>query len=246
MKIRPTDRLLKDLVHQHHGAILLIGTRRSESQNRQQTMDRRKVSSTKLNAHNTISGCRIFAPIADLDDDDVWKVLIQRMPPWGGTHRQLITLYRQAGAGECPLVMTTDDAPSCGSSSPRFGCWTCTVVVKDRSLHGLISSGRNDAGRLESLSDFREWLVELREDDNNRLPVRRSGATRNRTDGSRVLGPFRLDVRKHILKRLQDLEIQFGETLIEQAEIDCIYDIWWHDEVTDSGRVALQNALQVT
>lgn len=245
MKIFPTNRLLKNAVLQNRGVILLIGTRRSESQNRQRTMERRKVCATKPNAHDTISGCRIFAPLADLDDDDVWKVLLQRKPPWGGTHRELITLYRQAGAGECPLVITRSDAPSCGSSSPRFGCWTCTVVAKDRSLRGLIAAKHDDADKLELLSDFREWLVDLREDGGNRLPVRRSGATRVRADGSRVLGPFKLDVRKCIFRRLRELESRLGETLIHQAEIDCIEDIWWRDKITESGRTALQSALQV-
>ena len=245
MKIFPTNRLLKNAVLQNRGAILLIGTRRSESQNRKRTMERRKVSATEPNAHDTIAGCRIFAPLADLDDDDVWKVLLQRKPPWGGTHRELITLYRQAGAGECPLVITRSDAPSCGSTSPRFGCWTCTVVVKDRSLRGLIAAKHDDADELELLSDFREWLVELREEDGNRLPVRRSGATRVRTDGSRVLGPFKLHVRERILHRLRELESQLGETLIHQAEIDCIEDIWWRDKITESGRTALQRASQI-
>ena len=245
MKIFPTNRLLKNAVLQNRGVILLIGTRRSESQNRQRTMERRKVSATKPNAHDTIAGCRIFAPLADLDDDDVWKVLLQRKPPWSGTHRELITLYRQAGAGECPLVITRSDAPSCGSSSPRFGCWTCTVVAKDRSMRGLIAARHDDADKLELLYDFREWLVKLREDDGNRLPVRRSGATRVRTDGSRVLGPFKLDVRKCIFRRLRKLESRLGETLIHQAEIDCIEDIWWRDKITESGRTALQSALQV-
>ena len=66
---------------------------------------------------------------------------MQRRAPWGGTHRNLITLYRNAGGGECPLVLSKEDAPSCGTTSPRFGCWTCTVVAKDRSMRGLIASG---------------------------------------------------------------------------------------------------------
>ena len=245
LKIRPTNRLLEEIVGRHRKAVLLIGTRRSESLNRRRTMDRRGVSARKMNPHDTIPGCRMFAPLADLDDNDVWTLLMQRRPPWGGTHRRLIALYRQAGAGECPLVITKEAAPSCGSSSPRFGCWTCTVVAKDRSLRGLIASGRNDTDKLETLSDFREWLVELRENDDHRLPVRRSGATRRRADGTRVLGPFRLPIRKRILQRLRDMESHLGERLIEPAEIDCIKDIWWRDEIADAGRTALLDSARV-
>ena len=239
MKILPTSRLLKDIVRENGGAILLIGTRRSESQHRRRGMDRRKVSATELNPHNSVAGCRIFAPIADLEDDEVWKVLLQRRPPWGGTHRRIITVYRQAGGGECPLVTSKDDAPSCGSSSPRFGCWTCTVVKKDRSLRGIIDSGHDEAEKMESLFEFREWLVALREDNANRSPVRRDGNPRNRADGSKVFGPFTLAVRKKILEHLQELQEVLGEPLISQAEIESIKDVWWRDEISENGRLAL-------
>ena len=243
MKIRPTSRILQQVVREHAGAILLIGTRRSESQNRKRGMDRRKVSATRLNAHSSVPGCRMFAPLADLDDDDVWMVLMQRRPPWGGSHRNLISLYRQAGGGECPLVMSNEDAPSCGSSSPRFGCWTCTVVAKDRSLRGLIDSGHQEATYLTSLYDFREWLIRLRENDDNRLPVRRDGNPRQRADGSQVFGPFTLEVRRLILRRLRTLQKQAGVSLISQPEIDSIEDVWWRDEITEAGRLALQESV---
>ena len=246
MKIRPTSRILQRIVREHAGAVLLIGTRRSESQNRKRGMDRRNVSATRLNAHSSVPGCRMFAPLADLDDDDVWMVLMQRRPPWGGTHRNLISLYRQAGGGECPLVMSNEDAPSCGSSSPRFGCWTCTVVAKDRSLRGLIDSGHEEATYLTSLYDFREWLIRLRENDDNRLPVRRDGNPRQRADGSQVFGPFTLDVRRLILSRLRTLQKKVGVSLISQAELDSIEDVWWRDEITEAGRLALQESVADT
>ena len=242
MKIRPTSRILEQFVREHGGAILLVGTRRSESQTRGRRMARRKVSATRLNPHSSVTGCRMFAPLADLNDDDVWMVLMQRRPPWGGTHRDLISLYRQAAGGECPLVISTDDAPSCGSSSPRFGCWTCTVVAKDRSLRGLIDSGHEDAGHLTHLYDFREWLIQLREEDSNRLPVRRDGNPRNRSDGSKVYGPFTLQVRRVILKQLLTLQDKLDTKLITEAEIDSIEDVWWRDKIKEEGRLALQRS----
>ena len=243
MKILPTSRILEKIVRENRGAILLIGTRRSESDNRRRVMDRYNVSAARLNPHNSVEGCRIFAPLADLDDDDVWMILMQRRPPWGGTHRNLISLYRQAGGGECPLIMSKEDAPSCGSSSPRFGCWTCTVVAKDRSLRGLIDSGHEETMFLTSLYDFREWLIMLREDDSNRLPVRRDGNPRLRADGSQVFGPFALPVRQKILNRLLALEKKIGTPLISRSEIDCIEDVWWRDEITEAGRLALEESL---
>ena len=157
----------------------------------------------------------------------------------GGDHRRLITLYRNAGGGECPLVMTKEQAPSCGSSSPRFGCWTCTVVQKDRSLRGLIDSGHAEAERMAAMADFREWLISLREDNANRMPVRRDGNPRYRADGSRVYGPFTLKVRRRILERLRELEQRTGDSLISVGEIDCIEDVWWRDEIRERARQSL-------
>ena len=49
---------------------------------------------------------------------------------------------------------------------------------------------------MEALGDFREWLVEIREDNANRLPVQRNGNAKRRADGSTIFGPFRLEVQK--------------------------------------------------
>ena len=239
MKIAPTNDLIRKLVLTHRRAVLLVGTRRSESQTRGRAMARRGVTAAAMNPHDTIPDCRMFAPLADLDDDDVWKILMQRRPPWGGAHRDLVTLYRNAGGGECPLVLSKEDAPSCGTTSPRFGCWTCTVVRKDRSMRGLIDAGHDDEDMLEALAEFREWLIVLREDNRNRLPVRRDGRTKLREDGTRVFGPFRLEVRQKILDRLRALEGQIGEMLIDPDEIEMIDDIWRRDRIREEGRLSL-------
>lgn len=244
MKIIPTSRLLKKLVRTHKHAVLLVGTRKSESANRQRNMTKHGVSGDNMNPHSSIHACRIFAPLADLNDEDVWLILMQRKPPWGGSHRELITLYRNAGGGECPLVLTKNDAPSCGTTSPRFGCWTCTVVNKDKSLRGLIDSGHEDAENFESLFEFREWLIELRENDDNRLPVRRDGHPKTRADSSLVMGPFTLEVRQTILHRLKALEKETRQNLISRSEVEIIEDIWRRDQIREDGRLALLNSLK--
>jgi len=241
MKIIPTNALLDQLVRRHGRAILLVGTRKSESLSRRRNIEKYQRSDSIMNPHSTIRHCEMFAPLAELEDNDVWLVLLQRDPPWGGTHNDLVTLYKNAGGGECPLVLSKEDAPSCGTTSPRFGCWTCTVVKKDRSLRGLIDSGHHKSEVLEQLFDFREWLITLRENDENRLRVRRNGSVKMREDGTRVLGPFALDVRKHILDRLQTLQESVGEELISESEIQVIEDIWRRDKLQAQCRDALRS-----
>lgn len=242
MKILPTERLLKRLMLAHGRAALLVGTRRSESQARRRNMKKRGVRADRMKPHGSVKGLRMFAPLADLRDEDVWMILMQLKPPWGGSHRDLVTLYRNAGGGDCPLVLSKEDAPSCGTTSPRFGCWTCTVVKKDRSLRGLIDSGHEDEEKLEALADFREWLIELREDDGNRMTVRRDGKIKLRTNGEVVMGPFRFEAREEILARLRKLEGEVGERLISPSEIEMIEDIWRVDRIREDGRLALIEA----
>ena len=239
MKIEPTNNYISKIAATGK-AILLIGTRKSESQSRRIRMEGRKVTATTMSQHSSIPGCKIFSPLADLTDNDVWSILLQNKPLWGGTYRKLVTLYRNAGGGECPLVLTKEDAPSCGTTSPRFGCWTCTVIQKDRSLAGLIDSG---AEELEALQDFREWLVSLRDNDDNRMPHRRNGRIKLRADGSRVRGPFTMPVRRRILNELKSLEESTGRMLLSRAEISMIKDIWRRDDAKYRCKEALNSML---
>ena len=229
MKIAPANRLIEEVAQECGGAILMLGTRKSESTHRRHNIERRN-GMARMNPHDSIPGCSVFAPIAELTDNEVWSVLLQSRPPWGGTHRELVTLYRNARGGECPMVMSKDDAPSCGSTSPRFGCWTCTVVKKDRSLAGLVDSGFEE---FEPLMAFRERLLELREKKENRMTVRRDGFARFRADGSRVYGPFKVKVRKIILQELLELQREVGRELISEPELTFIREFWREDEIRD-------------
>ena len=239
MKITPTNQIITQLTKRYKSTLLLVGTRKSESQNRRRTMEKYGVLADNVNPHSLIKNCYIFSPLADLSSNDVWEILIQRTPPWGGSHKNLISLYRSAGGGDCPLVLTKEDAPSCGTTSPRFGCWTCTVVKKDRSMRGVITSEHEDGKKLEALADFRDWLIELREDNENRMSVRRNGKTQLRENGNRIMGPFGLEIRREILKRLEALQGWYGEQLISPAEIELIHDIWRQDEINERARQRL-------
>lgn len=217
MKIRPTTTYMKSLVTENGEAILLLGVRRQESAARAKVV-KKYDNGTHLNPHNDVPGCLVFRPIVELSTTDVWALLLQLRPPWGGTHRGLVTLYRNAQEGECPLVTDKADAPSCGTSSARFGCWTCTVVEKDRSLRSMIDNGSE---HLEPLADFRDWLKEFSRDPVNRSPERRNGAA--------GLGPLTFEARKAVLDGLRALETNVEIKLISDAEIARIEQIWRDD-----------------
>jgi len=218
MKIRPTSHYIKTKISEAGEAILLLGVRRDESSLRLRSA-RRYDNGQRLNSHNDVKGCWVYRPIVDLALEDVWILLLQRRPPWGGSHHKLVTLYRNAQGGECPFVVDTEDAPSCGTSSSRFGCWTCTVVDKDKSLQGFIDNGFE---HLEPLAEFRDWLQAYSRDFDNRMTQRRNG--------QEGVGPFTPESRQLILTRLLRVQQEVGLKLISDAEIARIKSIWSEDE----------------
>ena len=137
LKINPTTRFIKDTASMNESAIILLGTRSAESSNRAKSIKKHEVKGQRLRNHS-LPNVFVYAPLKDITTNELWQYLNQVPPPWGGTHKELITLYRNANAGDCPLVID-ESTPSCGNS--RFGCWTCTVVNKDKSMEGLIDNG---------------------------------------------------------------------------------------------------------
>ena len=104
MKILPTSRYVRNQASLAGEVILLLGVRRSESATRAGVVARYD-NGARLNAHNDLTGCLVFRPIVDLHTDEVWEFLAANAPPWGGSHRRLIQLYRDAGGGECPVII---------------------------------------------------------------------------------------------------------------------------------------------
>jgi len=238
MKIQPTSRYIREQVDTTGQAILLLGVRRDESAKRAVSVAKYD-NGERLNRHNDMVGCMVFRPIVDLTTENVWEFLGMNPPPWGASHTDLIALYRNSLGGECPVVTGKSDAPSCGTSSSRFGCWTCTVVEKDRSLEGFVEAGFAEFG---PLLEFRDWLSQIRNDPHLRSARRRNGKLTVNEAGTFVPGPFTPDTRVEILRRLLGIQQRVGRELISSEEIARIREVWRDDAMTNSGRVAAERA----
>ncbi len=212
MKIKPSRRAIDEITRKHGSVILLLGTRISESSQRGRTMQAREINSRGLNPHHEIPNALVATPIAGWSTDDVWEYLSTSKCPWGGDHGFLMSLYRQASGGECPVIFDLN-TPSCGGS--RFGCWTCTVVKEDKSLQGFIRSGEE---HLQPLVEFRNWLIELRDRPGYRSEVKRNG--------NAGPGPFLPSARQEILDQLLALEKQTGLPLATDEELVYIQQEW--------------------
>ena len=224
LKIRPTSKFILDNVSRFGSAIIVLGVRKDESSSRRQSIERHKnLENSYLTFHGSLRRAFIYRPIVELTTSDVWYILGHYDPPWGGTHEKLIQMYRDAEGGECPMVLSQDEAPGCGTSSSRFGCWACTVVNKDKSLQGFVNSGQK---KYQLLIDFRDWLQAIRNDPTYRQARRRNGQLTFLASGRIMGGPFTLKARQEILQRLLNVQEQYGEPLISEEEIRLIRELW--------------------
>src|ERR1051325_5968875 len=157
LKILPADAFIKARVAEFGEVVMVLGVRSSESATRSEVMSLHRIRGSALSRHSSLSNAFVYGPIEALSTDDVWTYLLQNASPWGNDNRDLVAMYRNAQAGECPLVVDKT-TPSCGNS--RFGCWVCPVVERDRSMEAMIDSGEE---WLEPLLEFRDLLAETQE-----------------------------------------------------------------------------------
>ena len=142
--------------------------------------------------------------------------------------KYLFNLYQGESMGEEQSVLgevDRDKIPVTGNS--RFGCWCCTMVKEDKSLQNFINKSEGeDRRRLILLRDFRNKLLEMREDSTMRDNKRRNGTVYKKADGTFGMGPFTLEARCKILERLLQLEIDTGLELITMGELKTIDKMW--------------------
>lgn len=232
LKIRPTSNFLLEQIDKKGEAIVLLGTRYDESQNREKTMRKHEVTGSRLSKHQTTGNTYVYAPIRDLQLEEIWYIINTVKSPWGFDNSILFKIYSDASADdyECPTVVVNKEHSSCGQS--RFGCWTCTVVKNDKSMTALVSNGQE---WMQPLMDFRNRLVENRNLTENRSETRRNGQEAVREDGSHngnYLPHYRYSILKDLLtiQKMVQKEKPFV-TLINNQELIAIQVIWTRDGI---------------
>jgi DNA sulfur modification protein DndC len=237
MKIWPATRFITDQVAKHGEVVLVLGARKSESATRSQVMSGRRKVGEHYSRHCDIPNAWVFTPLEDWRTEDVWVYLLNGQAPWGGDNSELVTMYRNAQAGECPLVVDKT-TPSCGNS--RFGCWTCTVVERDKSMEALVDAGQEWLG---PMLEFRNFLASTQDPAQKREIRdyrRRSGQVQYWGEGEKkqiVYGPYKLSFRRDILRRLLSAQVEvrrlgpeITEPLISTDELLRIRRVWRFEE----------------
>lgn len=230
LKIMPMNQFVNDRINESGQIIILLGVRKGESITRLKTITAREIEGKLLNMHNDIPNAYVYNPITEVPNDLVWEFLLKGncKSPWGTDMKYLFNLYQGESMGEEQSVLgevDRDKIPVTGNS--RFGCWCCTMVKEDKSLQNFINKSSGDDVRiLTALRDFRNWLLEMRENRTYRDNKRRNGAVYKKSDGSFGLGPFTLEARRLILRKLLLLENDTGLELITESELKVIDKMW--------------------
>lgn len=241
LKIKPAAAFIQQSISTCGQVVLALGTRSAESSTRAANMAKHRESRVgkHLNPNPANVNSLMYFLIEDWRTDEVWLYLMQFDNPWGCDNKDLFAMYRGATAdNECPLVVDTS-TPSCGSS--RFGCWTCTMVSKDKSMEAMIL---NDAQKewMQPLLDIRNELDV--EDDRDKRDFRRMGGgvdlyERNMGEGEvsiqPIPGPYVKFWREHWLRRVLEAQTHVRKvappdmrdiTLITSEELSEIRRIW--------------------
>jgi len=214
LRIRPVSQFVR--AHRPEDTVLVLGLRRSESRQRDRSLQRSKDLYWQKQREG-VGEYDLFLPIVEMGVPEVWDAVFGLAEPRSLKPHELETLYRDA-SGECPVIKAPD-APPCASG--RFGCWTCTVVRKDKSGAELIKSGHDS---LIPFFQFRQWLTEIRNDPAKRWKTRRNG--------QEGLGPLTIEARREVLARLEDLEFRTSTELLDSEERGVIESLWRLDGIS--------------
>jgi DNA sulfur modification protein DndC len=230
MKIKPTSQFITSQVDVNGEAIILLGTRMAESQQRARSMQKHEIKGHLLSKHPLNPNTYTYAPIRELMLEEVWYIINAFPSPWGFDNKILYGIYLDASADdyECPTVITDESHKSCGQS--RFGCWICTVVKEDKSMSALIKNG---VEWMTPLLDYRNRLVENRNISEYRSSTRRNGQDAVDATGHNM-GNYTFAYRVQMLRELLQVQKEIQKTkphidLINSQELIAIQVMWYRD-----------------
>lgn len=208
LRTRPIRRFINSTNEQ---CIILLGIRKGESFERDRVLLRHKTKYDYYFRQSDNKNALIYSPIIEYEVHDIWSVLNIESSPRSIDTEELQILYGFLNTRNVNSL----NLSNASSEKGRFGCWTCTVVRRDKAVENLIRCGEES---LAPLLEFRNWLAGIRYNKSYRQKIRRNG--------SKGLGPFTIEARKEILNKLLEAQSQTTWDLITDDEIQYIRSQW--------------------
>ncbi len=198
LKIQPANALL-DHDGKHDNAIL-TGVRYGESANRDQNLRLSCATGGECGQDYWYfkgpngSDRSYYAPIVKWRTCKVWDFLVFVAPTLGWPTDRLFALY--------------------GDQDLRFGCWTCSLVRRDRTMEELMT--RPGMAQLAALHAFRNEVIARCREAQNRI----------QRPGGRLGAAVKVEVRRELLQKLLALQKKVGMTLVTPEEVAAIRREW--------------------
>lgn len=207
LRVRPINRYIKTVEGK---SVVLLGIRRGESVERERVLDKHATDNEYYFKQSGNKNVVIYSPIIKYTIEDVWNTIKIKERPTSIDYEKLKFLYSMGDSDNLDRLYSGELYPK-----GRFGCWTCTVVRQDKAVASMIREGYT---ALEPLFDFRNWLSQIRNNPMYRYKERRNG--------NKGLGPFTLEAREEILRRLLEAQGRSEWDLISDDEVEYIKKQW--------------------
>ncbi len=205
LKVKPAEEKIRNLVIPGRTAIL-TGVRFGESDARDKRLNLScsrggECSHGQWVSHSGKLQCAYIGPIVAWRECDVWDFLDFIAPSLGFETGKLKAIY--------------------SGPDTRFGCWSCSVVKRDKAMEKIVlsSEGRHWA----PLNELRNWLIEFAKVPENRVK-RPNGAT----------GRFTLEGRQEILRKITEAEQRLSVPIVSDEQRELIQSYWTNPEYGNS------------
>lgn len=240
---------------EEHVMVSLLGVRSDESTARKASINNHTIDDLYAR-HSSDERILVMHPIRDVTLDELWAYLESFVVlPYGVSVAEMKKQYGSTGM-ECGIKDgSTGEGQSCGQAGSRSGCWTCGVVSEDKMLIGLIEEGHKE---YKQLLEWKEYMVAIRNDIRFRLPTQRGKMNKsariagessdslfmgwgisekyqhlyetfNRSTYEWIPGAMTIEARKRMLEYLLWVQERTGYCLIEEDELQAIYETWKED-----------------
>lgn len=155
--------------------VLMTGVRRDESVARALSIASRAEQS--LITWTDADGRLRLSPLLDWTADDVWTYLglcNAGVVDAYSDFEETMQVYQAAGGSGCVVVADAELEKHSKPCSSRFGCWVCTAVREDKSLHQMIDSDPARYGYMRPLAALRDFIANTQYDWSRRQYVGRT------------------------------------------------------------------------
>ena len=204
--------------------VLMTGVRRDESVARALSIASR--GEQALDTWTDADGRLRLSPLLNWTADDVWTYLglcNAGVVDAYSDFEETMQVYQAAGGSGCVVVADAELEKHSKPCSSRFGCWVCTAVREDKSLHQMIDSDPARYGYMRPLAALRDFIANTQYDWSRRQYVGRTIEDGHITIAADTYSPHML---AELLRYALSVQRETGVDIVNPAQLLAIDARW--------------------